>query len=191
MNSISFSLIIESKIDSYLDKYKKVEKVCRFWEIYFRDKKKGLRKAPDLKFLKFGLFPDVKSNSIIKVYYIFGYCLSECFEVLPNFRSSIISVNKDQLKRFHIQTGETEGLVNYPLSLTEVVFAGLIIEREDKIKLSMRSKGNFPANEFAAKYFEGGGHLNAAGGSFKGTLEDCVTQFKRGLEEYKALLFTV
>ncbi|RYD82110.1 MAG: bifunctional oligoribonuclease/PAP phosphatase NrnA, partial [Sphingobacteriales bacterium] len=86
----------------------------------------------------------------------FGYCISEKLEMLPEYRTAFISVTREELRRFNIQTGDTEGLVNFPLSIAEVIFAALIVEREGIIKLSLRSKGDFPANEFSDKYFSGG-----------------------------------
>jgi phosphoesterase RecJ-like protein len=121
----------------------------------------------------------------------FGHCICEKLVVMHEYKSAYISVTRGELKEYDINTGDTEGLVNYPMSIADVNFAGLIIEREGIIKLSLRSKGNFPANEFAAKYFNGGGHFNAAGGTFKGTLEEAVETFKKGLEEYKTLLNAV
>jgi bifunctional oligoribonuclease and PAP phosphatase NrnA len=121
----------------------------------------------------------------------FGLCIKDKLVILPEYRAAYISVTKEEIREFEIKTGETEGLVNYPLTLSEVVFAALIIDREHIIKLSLRSKGNFPANEFASKYFDGGGHLNAAGGSYKGNLGGAVDNFLRGLEEYKPLLLNM
>jgi phosphoesterase RecJ-like protein len=121
----------------------------------------------------------------------FGHCIKEKMVVLHDFRSAYISVNKEELKTYGIITGDTEGLVNFPMGINDVNFVGLIVEREGIIKLSLRSKGNFPANEFAAKYFNGGGHFNAAGGNFRGSLEEAVNIFLNGLNEYKSLLNTV
>ncbi len=121
----------------------------------------------------------------------FGHCIKDKLVVLPQYRAAYISVTKEELKEYEIKTGETEGLVNYPLNIAEVVFAALIIDREHIVKLSLRSKGNFPANEFSGKYFEGGGHLNAAGGSYKGKLDDAVALYIKGLEEYKTLLLAM
>jgi bifunctional oligoribonuclease and PAP phosphatase NrnA len=121
----------------------------------------------------------------------FGLCIKDKLVILPEYRAAYISVTREEIREFEIKTGETEGLVNYPLTLSEVVFAALIIDREHLVKLSLRSKGNFPANEFAGKYFEGGGHLNAAGGSYKGNLNGAVDNFLRGLEEYKPLLLSM
>lgn len=120
----------------------------------------------------------------------FGLCVKDKLVVLPQYRAAYISVTKEEIREYEIKTGETEGLVNYAMNLNEVVFAALIIDREFIVKLSLRSKGNFPANEFASKYFDGGGHLNAAGGSHKGSLKAAVELFIKGLEEYKPLLMS-
>jgi phosphoesterase RecJ-like protein len=122
--------------------------------------------------------------------HFFGHCLKDKMVVLHEFRTAFISVTLEELKQYNILTGDTEGLVNFPLAIDEVVFACLIVERENIVKLSLRSKGSFPANEFAGKYFRGGGHLNAAGGSFNGPLAQAVETFKAGLKEYKTLLLT-
>jgi phosphoesterase RecJ-like protein len=121
----------------------------------------------------------------------FGLCIMDKLVILPEYRAAYISVTREEIKAYEIKTGETEGLVNYPLSISEVVFAALIIDREHIIKLSLRSKGDFPAHEFAGKYFAGGGHQNAAGGSFKGSLDDAVARFFKGLSEYQPLLLNM
>jgi phosphoesterase RecJ-like protein len=118
-------------------------------------------------------------------------CIKDKLILLPEYRAAYISVTKEEIKEYEIKTGDTEGLVNFPLMMADVVFAALIIDREHIIKLSLRSKGDFPANVFAGKYFEGGGHLNASGGSYRGTLDEAVANFKKGLEEYKPLLLSV
>ena len=79
-------------------------------------------------------------------------------------KTGIIALETPELKRFHIQTGDTEGLVNYPLWIKGIRLSALIIQRPDEVKLSFRSKGDFDVNELANKHFGGGGHKNAAGG---------------------------
>lgn len=117
-----------------------------------------------------------------------GYCLNKKMRVLPEYRTALIYVSKDELKRFGISTGDTEGLVNYPLAINGVVLAALIIDRNERVKLSFRSKGKFPANE-VAKHFEGGGHLNAAAGNSDLNLEDTVEEFIRLLPKFKKQLY--
>ncbi|QEM06042.1 bifunctional oligoribonuclease/PAP phosphatase NrnA [Mucilaginibacter rubeus] len=117
-----------------------------------------------------------------------GHCLANCLEVLPEFNTAIIAVNKHDLERFDVETGDTEGVVNYALSMASIRLAAFIVERSDRVKLSLRSKGEFPANEICKKYFNGGGHRNAAGGHSDGSLEQVIQQFKQILPEYKKLL---
>jgi phosphoesterase RecJ-like protein len=109
-------------------------------------------------------------------------------EVLPEFNTAIISVDKEELKKFHIETGDTEGIVNYALSINGIRLAALIIERSEYVKLSVRSTGDFPANEICKKYFSGGGHRNAAGGNSSQSLGQVINKFKNILPEYKNLL---
>ena len=117
-----------------------------------------------------------------------GYCLSNKLEVLREFNTALITVSKDDIKKFDIQTGETEGVVNYALSINGIKLAAFIVERNDKVKLSLRSIGDFPANEICKKYFNGGGHRNAAGGQSDESFETVIEKFKSILPEYKTLL---
>ena len=117
-----------------------------------------------------------------------GHCLANCLEILPEYNTAIISVNKVDLQKYDVDTGDTEGIVNYALSIASIKLAAFIVERSDKVKLSLRSKGEFPANEICKKYFSGGGHRNAAGGHSTDSLEQVVQQFKTLLPEYKKLL---
>ncbi|MGV3508394.1 MAG: DHH family phosphoesterase [Sphingobacteriaceae bacterium] len=117
-----------------------------------------------------------------------GYCLLNKLEVFEEFNTAFISVTRDELIEYGIETGDTEGLVNYALTINGIKLAALIIEREDKVKLSLRSTGDFPANEICKKYFNGGGHRNAAGGFSEKTLQDVITEFKGILPDYKSLL---
>jgi phosphoesterase RecJ-like protein len=117
-----------------------------------------------------------------------GHCLANCLEVLPEFNTAIIAVSKEDLEKFDVDTGDTEGIVNYALSIASIRLAAFIVERRDRVKLSLRSKGEFPANEICKKYFNGGGHRNAAGGHSNDSLEQVVQQFKQILPEYKKLL---
>lgn len=117
-----------------------------------------------------------------------GVCLSKHLEVLYEYNTAIITANKHDLEKYDILTGETEGIVNYALSISGIRLAAFIVERPDKVKLSLRSKGEFPANDICKKYFSGGGHRNAAGGTSTGSLEEVVDKFKLILPEYKKLL---
>ena len=96
--------------------------------------------------------------------------------------------DKQELEEYDVITGDTEGIVNYALSITGIRLAAFIVERSDKVKLSLRSRGEFPANEICKKYFNGGGHRNAAGGVSTDSLDNVINQFKQILPEYKKLL---
>ena len=117
-----------------------------------------------------------------------GTCLSERLQVLYEYNTAIITANKHDLEKYNVITGDTEGIVNYALSISGIRLAAFIVERTDKVKLSLRSKGEFPANDICKKYFGGGGHRNAAGGVSTDSLEQVINQFKQILPEYKKLL---
>lgn len=117
-----------------------------------------------------------------------GYAISQKMEVLKEFNTALITIDSEELKRYDIITGDTEGLVNYGLSIEGIKLAVLIIDRGKIVKMSFRSKGNFAANQFAMQHFNGGGHFYAAGGSSFTTLEETVKQFKETLNIYKAQL---
>lgn len=117
-----------------------------------------------------------------------GYCLLNCLEVIPEYNTALFSISKEDLSKFDITTGDTEGLVNYALSIKGVRLAGLFIDRTELIKLSLRSIGDVPCNEICKKYFNGGGHLNASGGSSTEDLTTVVNKFKSILPEYKEIL---
>lgn len=114
-----------------------------------------------------------------------GYAISQKMEVLNEYNTAIIVINKQELEQFQLTTGDTEGLVNYGLSIAGIKFAVLIIDRTKMVKMSFRSKGNFGVNLFAKTYFNGGGHFYAAGGSSTDTLENTVSKFKEELKKYK------
>ncbi len=115
---------------------------------------------------------------------LMGYCLRDKMVVLPEYRTAYITITRDELKMFNFVPGDTEGFVNIPLSIGNIVFSALFIERENLVKASFRSKGTFPANAFAASHFNGGGHLNAAGGDDKIALEKVVEKFTQLLPGY-------
>ena len=117
-----------------------------------------------------------------------GHCISNKLELLREYNTAIISVTAEELKSFNIVTGDTEGIVNYALSVNGIKLAAFIIERPDRVKISLRSTGDFPANEICKKYFNGGGHRNAAGGASEKSLEATVADFKSILAEYQTQL---
>lgn len=114
---------------------------------------------------------------------LMGYVLYEKMKIYPEQCAALITLSNEELKRFHYVTGDTEGFVNLPLSIEGVLFSVFIREDSDYIKVSLRSVGDFPCNTFASEYFKGGGHKNASGGEFYGSLSDAVAVFEKGLEE--------
>jgi len=134
------------------------------------------------------IYDHIYNNSSENRLRFLGLCLSQRLEVLYEYNAAIIAVTKQDLEKYKIATGETEGIVNYALSIAGTRLAAFIVERSDKVKLSLRSKGEFPANDICKKYFNGGGHRNAAGGTSTDTLEHVINQFKLILPEYKKLL---
>lgn len=114
-----------------------------------------------------------------------GHALLNRMEVFYEHNTTLMYIPKNDLLRFDIRTGDTEGLVNYLLTIEGIRFGALVIDRDEERKWSFRSKGNFDVNTFARKHFEGGGHFNAAGGRSSDTLEHTVKKFKQVLNEYK------
>ncbi len=112
-----------------------------------------------------------------------GYVLIEKMEVFRKYNSAIITLSRKDMNLFKVQNGDTEGLVNYPLSISGIKFATLITERCDEVKLSFRSKGNFDVSKFARQYFDGGGHFNASGGRTKTNFIDTIVYFKKILSD--------
>jgi phosphoesterase RecJ-like protein len=117
-----------------------------------------------------------------------GYCLSEKLQILEDYNTALICVTADELKRFNSMTGDTEGLVNWGLTIQGIKLSVLIVDRTVLRKMSFRAKGDFPANEFARKYFNGGGHFSAAGGESNEPIEVVEAKFKAALKDYRHLL---
>lgn len=117
-----------------------------------------------------------------------GHVLSNRMEIFYEYNTALVSIPKADLLKFNIKTGDTEGLVNYPLSIMGIKLVGLVIDRDEERKWSFRSKGNFDCNTFARRYFEGGGHFNAAGGRDSASLQDTLKKFKSAISENKTSL---
>lgn len=111
-------------------------------------------------------------------------------KVVPEFQTAYITLSQDELDEFNFKKGDTEGLVNYALSLKNIIVAAIFIEsKQDQIiKISLRSKGEFSVNEFSRAHFNGGGHTNAAGGRSDINLKETVDKFISILPEYKSEL---
>jgi phosphoesterase RecJ-like protein len=113
-----------------------------------------------------------------------GYSLMEKMVVLPEHRTAYIYLNREELERFNHLSGDTEGFVNYPFSVKGIRITALFLEKKKHVKISFRSKGDFPINRFAGKYFNGGGHKNAAGGESEENLAKTIKRFESLIAEY-------
>ena len=116
---------------------------------------------------------------------LLGYCLSECMEVFPEYHTAVMYLSKEVQKKYNFAPGDSEGFVNYPLSIKGIHFTALFTEKEEHVKASFRSKGEFAVNVFSSKDFNGGGHRNAAGGELKATLDEALLKFKSLLPQYQ------
>jgi phosphoesterase RecJ-like protein len=145
--------------------------------------------------LQYGIDKDKIYNAVYNSYSynrmrLLGYAL-EKMVVLPEYRTAYIALTKEEIASFHFQPGDTEGFVNYPLHIKDIVFSVFMSENQENIRISFRSHGRFSVNEFARKHFEGGGHLNAAGGISRLTVEETIAKFLQSIEQYKDELATV
>jgi len=118
----------------------------------------------------------------------FGNTLLNRMKIFYEYNTALIAIPQKDLIKYNVKTGDTEGLVNFPLSIKGIKLAAVIIDRGDERKSSFRSKGGFDVNTFARKYFNGGGHFNAAGGRNKESLDVVVKKFMEAIEENKEQL---
>lgn len=113
-----------------------------------------------------------------------GYCLYRKMKIYPKYHTALIYLTKDELKRFYFQSGDAEGIVNMPLQISNIYYSVFMREDLTKIKISFRSEGDRPVNEFANAYFGGGGHKNAAGGESYVSMDDTIKRFEDHFREY-------
>ena len=114
---------------------------------------------------------------------LLGYCLGEKLQVMHEQQAAYISLTDSDLKRFNYKDGDTEGVVNYALSIKDIHLAAIFIERKNHIKISFRSVGEVDVNQLARDHFNGGGHKNAAGGKYYDTLDNTLKFFETLLKE--------
>ena len=100
-------------------------------------------------------------------------------------KAALIYLDAQDMQQYNVGQGDTEGIVNYPLSINGINFSTFMSQKENEIRISFRSKGNVDVNLFARTYFSGGGHFNAAGGQSKEPLESVVAKFKEAMAENK------
>ena len=119
---------------------------------------------------------------------LMGYCLNHKMRIVPEYHTAYIGLSQKEMKEYDFKMGDSEGFVNLPLSIEGIRFSALFIEKSGHTKISFRSRGNFPANEFSASHFGGGGHLNAAGGESIESLEKSIKHFVSLLPDYSKWL---
>lgn len=117
-----------------------------------------------------------------------GHVLSNRLDVMYEHNTALIYVSRADLVKYEIKTGDTEGIVNYPLSIQGIRLVGIVMDRDEERRWSFRSKGGFDCNTFARQYFEGGGHYNAAGGRDSASLQETVARFKAAVAQNSHLL---
>ena len=133
----------------------------------------------------------VYSNNTLNRLKLLGYALSEKLFINTEEKWAYISLSKEELAKYNYQSGDTEGIVNYALSVNGVVAAVLMTEKDGKIRLSFRSKGKFPVNKIASDHFEGGGHLNAAGGNSTVSMDQTINKLKESMRLFKQELINL
>lgn len=117
-----------------------------------------------------------------------GYCMNEKMVVLKEYNTAYICLTAEEQKRYNFVIGDDEGFVNVPLSIKGIKFAAYFVEKHKHIKISFRSRGGFNVNLFSRNHFNGGGHINAAGGKTEISLEETLKQFLEILPQYKESL---
>ena len=150
------------------------------YEILMKLLEKGVDKNRIVK-----LALNTRSLSSLKIQ---AYAVSERLEILDKHKAAIITLDRDILKKFHYEKGDTEGLVNLPLEIRGMVSSFFLREDPEFIRISARSQDDFPVSKVCEDLFNGGGHLQAAGGEFYGTLEECKKLLVSSLSNYDCYL---
>ncbi len=150
-----------------------------------------IRTAADL--MDIGVVPAIIYNKLfdqnrLDRLQLLGYFLANKIELIEDGKVALAHFTSEELSRYNVITGDTEGFVNYGLSIKGVQLSALIIDRDYLVKMSFRSTDVFPCNEFSAEFFNGGGHKNAAGGASEDSLENTLTKFKESIKSYRAYL---
>lgn len=127
---------------------------------------------------------EIYDNNSVGRLRLLGHAISECLTFLPDLKTAYIVLTQDDFKNFESKTGDTEGLVNMALSIEGVKIAALFTDKGDGIKMSFRSVGDISVNELARKYFNGGGHKNAAGGKSYELIGAVTSKFEGVLKEF-------
>ena len=117
---------------------------------------------------------------------LFGYAINRKMEIFYGGKVACMSVTEAEMRRFGFQQGDSEGFVNYPLTIKKVRMSALFTQHTHFIRVSLRSRGDVDVNQFARRYFDGGGHRNAAGGKSYVSMDETIAHFRRSVEEFAA-----
>ncbi len=139
-----------------------------------------IKKGVDKQMIYDKVFNEEPADSML----LNAFAISEKMQLFMKHGAALITLTRDELARYRYQKGYTESLVNRPLKIPQIKYSFYLREEPDFVKVSARSKGDFPVNEICAEHFGGGGHLNAAGGEFYGTMEQAIEKFKQLLPEF-------
>jgi bifunctional oligoribonuclease and PAP phosphatase NrnA len=136
--------------------------------------------------LEYGAVPAIIAENIYDTFEekrlrLLGHVFSNRLQIIPQYHASLIYLNKADMLQYSVGQGDTEGIVNYPLSISGVQFSAFMTEKEDGIRISFRSKGSIDVNLFARTYFNGGGHHNAAGGKSDLSMNETLDAFHAAL----------
>lgn len=115
---------------------------------------------------------------------LMGYALADKMAIIPKHNAAYIWMKEEELRRYNFQIGDTEGFVNMPLSIKGIMMSVMFVQTKEFIRISFRSRGDIDVNIFARKYFNGGGHRNAAGGKSFESMDQTIDHFLRSVEEY-------
>ena len=121
---------------------------------------------------------------------LLGHCLTNRLTVLPEFSTAYMYLTKEDLRTYNYIPGDTEGIVNYALSIKNIEFAAFFTERENRVRISFRSKGAVDCNAFAKTHYDGGGHYNASGGNSFVSIQETIQNFEKLLPQIKKKQFS-
>lgn len=133
---------------------------------------------------KDAIYSKVYNSNTVDRLRLNGYAISNNLKVYEDWHGALITLTREELNRFHYQKGDTESLVNMPLSVPDIQFSFFLREEADYIKVSSRSKGDFAVNKICEEQFNGGGHKNAAGGEYYATMEETIAHFEKIMAQY-------
>ena len=137
-------------------------------------------KGIDIPYINFRIYNSYSEGRVR----LLGYAIGPKMELLQNGQAAYISLLESELRRYHFRQGDSEGFVNYPLSIGTVKMSALFLQNSRFIRVSLRSRGDVDVNLFARRYFNGGGHKNASGGKSTETMEKAIEHFKKAVAEF-------